>query len=96
MSYVFGDENVLVGTATRIKLEITTNSSVIYPIMDLEYIMPVGNLSTKVSVCKARVESAGKNLPCVSPDWINSKVTYASRYDNQLRVLTVLNGILST
>ncbi|KAK3109020.1 hypothetical protein FSP39_021316 [Pinctada imbricata] len=91
MSFVFGDENVLVGAATRVKLEITTNSSVIYPLMDLEFIMPVGNYSTKFSVCKARVESVGQNLPCVSSEWINTQISYASRFNDVINDRAIMS-----
>lgn len=79
MVYVFGNENVEVGTATRAQLEITTNRSVSYPMMNMEFIMPLGNTSTKLSICRARMLSAGRNLPCVAPDWINSQVIYQSQ-----------------
>ncbi|XP_061187043.1 uncharacterized protein LOC133195201 [Saccostrea echinata] len=81
MKYLFGTEYVEVGTATRAQLEITTNRSVSYPMMNMEFIMPLGNTSTKLSICRARMLSAGRNLPCVSPDWINTQVTYQSQYN---------------
>lgn len=79
MKYLFGNEYVEVGTATRAQLEIVTNRSVSYPMMNMEFIVPLGNTSTKLSICRARMLSAGRNLPCVAPDWINSKVTYRSQ-----------------
>ena len=79
MKYLFGNEYVEVGTATRAQLEIVTNRSVSYPMMNMEFIVPLGNTSTKLSICRARMLSAGRNLPCVAPDWINSKDTYRSQ-----------------
>lgn len=79
MSYAIGNENVNVGTATKVYLDVTTNRSVIYPMMDIEFIMPVGNFSAKFTVCRARILSAGKNLPCVTPEWINKQITYESK-----------------
>ncbi|KAJ8301559.1 hypothetical protein KUTeg_020546 [Tegillarca granosa] len=95
MSYAIGNENVNVGTATKVYLDVTTNRSVTYPMMDIEFIMPVGNFSAKFSVCRARMISAGKNLPCVTPEWINSKITYASKFNvtKYDRALISLNAV---
>lgn len=79
MTFADGSENVNVGAATKVYYDVTTNRGITYPKMNIEAIMPLGNSSTKLSICRARMTSAGKNLPCVEPEWINSMFTYSSR-----------------
>lgn len=79
MTFAFGNDNVDVGAATKVYYDVTTNRDVTYPKMNIEAIMPLGNLSTKLSICRARMTSVGRNLPCVEPEWINSLFTYSSR-----------------
>lgn len=80
MTYADGLENINVGAATKVYYDVTTNRDVTYPMMNIEAIMPLGNTSAKLSICRARLTRVGKNLPCVAPEWINTLFTYSSRY----------------
>lgn len=91
MTYANGQENVNVGTATKVYYDITTNREVTYPLMNIEAIMPLGNTSAKLSICRAKMTFVGKNIPCVVPEWINSQFTYSSRYNDGRNDRAILN-----
>lgn len=95
MTYVDGKEEVNVGAATKVYYDITTNRDVTYPQMNIEAIMPLGNTTAKLSICRARMTSVGKNLPCVAPEWINTLFTYSSRWVNcYTKFLTLFRSYL--
>ncbi|XP_063395828.1 uncharacterized protein LOC134680633 [Mytilus trossulus] len=91
MTYADGKEEVNVGAATKVYYDITTNRDVTYPQMNIEAIMPLGNTTAKLSICRARMTSVGKNLPCVAPEWINTLFTYSSRFSDGRNDRAILN-----
>ncbi|KAL3853681.1 hypothetical protein ACJMK2_017204 [Sinanodonta woodiana] len=82
MSYGFGTENVPVTATAKVLVQMTTSRSTVYPTMDVEFIMPLGDTSAIFTLCKARLASVGKNIPCMAPEWINSKVAYYSNFSD--------------
>ena len=71
-------DEISVLESTKVIIDMTTNRNIRYTKMDMEFLMPVDSAATFMHVCKAEVETAGRNLPCLTPDWTNSLVKYGS------------------
>ncbi|XP_021350977.1 uncharacterized protein LOC110448839 isoform X2 [Mizuhopecten yessoensis] len=91
MTFGIGTDNVLIGLATRAVLEVTTARTDTYSKMDIEFIMASGNTSSKFKVCRSKILSVGENLPCIMPAWLNDKVTYTSKFNDNINNRAVYN-----
>ncbi|XP_067685457.1 uncharacterized protein [Haliotis asinina] len=94
MQYTSGGENVYVGSASKVALEITTARNVLLPVMDIEFIMPNDTASdghSPITICRTEVISAGRNLPCATKSVINKAVQYAYKYVEGLSDRTIIN-----
>ena len=72
-------DEVSVLESTKVLIDMTTNRNVMYTKMDMEWLMPVDTNNAYMHVCKAEIESAGKNLPCLTPEWTNTLIEYESK-----------------
>ncbi|XP_033745565.1 LOW QUALITY PROTEIN: uncharacterized protein LOC117331078 [Pecten maximus] len=91
MTVGIGTDTVREGLATSVVLNIDTGRNYTYTKMDVEFIMPSGNSSSKFKVCRSRVLSTGLNLPCVTPSWLNNKVAYTSKFNDGINNRAVHN-----
>ncbi|KAK3592304.1 hypothetical protein CHS0354_030640 [Potamilus streckersoni] len=82
MSYAFGTANVPVTATAKVLIQMATSRSTVYPTMDVEFIVPLGDTSAIFTLCKAKLASVGKNIPCMAPEWINAKVAYYSNFSD--------------
>ena len=72
-------EEVSVLESTKVLIDMTTTRNVMYDKMDIEWLMQLATDSPYMHVCKAEIESAGQNLPCLTPEWTNTLIEYESK-----------------
>ncbi|XP_060076265.1 uncharacterized protein LOC132555903 [Ylistrum balloti] len=98
MTYAIGSDTVIVGLSKRVVLDIVTTPNSTYEKFDVEFIMPSGNVSSKFKVCRSKVLSAGKSVPCVTPHWFNKMVTYTSKFNDGIynRAVLPFGGVCNT
>ena len=74
------DDEYSVGESAKLMIDMTTIRNTMYNRMNLEFLMPVetGTKETFMHICKVEIETAGKNIPCLMPDWTNQHVEYLS------------------
>lgn len=80
MQYYDGNDVIDVTGVTKVLVDMTTSRNFTYDQMDVEFLMPKGSIETYFHVCRVEIESVGKNIPCLTPDWYNDRIQYTSRY----------------
>ncbi|KAH3860371.1 hypothetical protein DPMN_023269, partial [Dreissena polymorpha] len=91
MDFYNGNIQVPVNGGTRVDVTMTTSRNVTYDAFDMEFITPFGNTSTYMHVCRVDIVRNGKNVPCISPEWYNTRMDYRSQYNDGYNDRALLN-----
>ncbi|KAL5014773.1 hypothetical protein ScPMuIL_009043, partial [Solemya velum] len=77
---IYDKDSVSIGATERIELDIILKKNVQYSKMDIEFVLPIRDLTPQLTVCRVEIEEPGDNVFCVKKNIVNNNVKYYQYY----------------